>query len=161
MSGVRKGVFGIYDMGTVGIVSYKFCRKSSYPREPPSKQRFQDFPWRLSAELPPQLRDPAQPHSSGHFALNITQRAPCWRGRHTLPQARGLYIFLWGDFYLLIIDIKLYCLLFFIKHKITQVKCEWPLLWVRECKVHDFPFSWRLREKKSHQKLFCLSCYFI
>ena len=31
-----------------------------------------------------QLRDPAQPHSSGGHALNITQRAPCRRGRHTL-----------------------------------------------------------------------------
>ena len=120
--------------------------------EPPSKQGFQDIPWRLSAELPPQLRDPAQPHRSGHFALNITQKAPCWRGRHTLPQAWGLYIFLWGDFYLLIIDIKLYCLLFFIKHKITQVKCAWCLLWVNECKVHDFPFSWRLREKNPIRK---------
>ena len=36
-----------------------------------------------------QLRDPAQPHSSGHHALNITQRVLCTWGRHTLPQARG------------------------------------------------------------------------
>ena len=33
-----------------------------------------------------QLRDPAQPHSSGGHALNITQRASCRRGRHTLLQ---------------------------------------------------------------------------
>ena len=34
----------------------------------------------------PQLRDPAQPQSSGCPALNITQTASCSRGRHTLPQ---------------------------------------------------------------------------
>ena len=48
-----------------------------------SKQRLQDIPWRLTGRLPPQLRDPAQPHSSGCPALNITQRAPCRQGRNT------------------------------------------------------------------------------
>ena len=33
-----------------------------------------------------QLRDPAQPHSSGDHALNIIQRAPCRRGRHIVLQ---------------------------------------------------------------------------
>ena len=47
---------------------------------------------RRNAPLP-QLRDPAQPHSSGCHALNIIQRAPCRRGRHTLPQARSLPVF--------------------------------------------------------------------
>ena len=59
---------------------------------PPSKQSLQDIPWRLTGELPPspQLRDPAQPHTSGSLSLNITQRAPCRWGRHLFPQAQDL-----------------------------------------------------------------------
>ena len=50
---------------------------------PPSRLRLQDISWRLTGDLSPQLRDPAQPHSSGCPALNITQRAPCRQGRNT------------------------------------------------------------------------------
>ena len=76
-------------LGSVGTISYKLCRKGSspwlvpghkplppaeslFPNEwmpvellelpPSSKQRHQDFPWRLTSELPPpQLGDPAHP----------------------------------------------------------------------------------------------------
>ena len=51
-----------------------------------SKRNFQGIPWRLTGELPsPQLRDPAQPHSSGCLPLSISQRAPCRQGGDILP----------------------------------------------------------------------------
>ena len=102
---------------------------SFWDRPSSHKQRLQDITWRLTGDLSPQFRDPAQPHSSGGHAFNTIQRAPCRQGRHTLPQARGFIgVFLLHCFTHLTQKLDI------IKHKRTEVNPEWPvlldLLWV-------------------------------
>ena len=74
---------------SVGTVPYRFRRKGSSPWWPMWVPGHHLEAPRGTA---PQLRDPAQPHSSGRPALNIILRAPCRQGRHTLPQAWGLCV---------------------------------------------------------------------
>ena len=58
---------------------------------PAPKQRLQEIPWRLTAELHPQLRDPAQPHNSGCHGLNTSRELPA-DGGDTPSLRLGVYM---------------------------------------------------------------------
>ena len=105
----------------------------------PSKQNFQDIPWRLMVELPsPKLTDLAQPHSSGSLPLPPGQLPA---DREETPSLRLGFtgVFLLGDSYLLDIKVHQYCAIFFIKLNVTHESVEWPtlndLLYVIGCRV--------------------------
>ena len=136
-------------VGTVGSRTWasSLCRVPHYINElrpvvllgAPSKQNFQDIPWRLMVELPsPKLTDLAQPHSSGSLPLPPRQ-LPADREETPSLRLGFIGVFLLGDFYLLDIKVHQYCAIFFIKLNVTHESMEWrtlsDLLYVIGCRV--------------------------
>ena len=126
-------------LGSMGTVSYRFCRKGS-------SSWWGLWAPGLSLEAlrgtarppPPQLRYPAPPHSSGHPGLNVIQTHP--------PSGSGFtgVLFL-GYFYLLNAKFKDDCVLCITGLNFKELNPERPilsdLLWVSGGKIHSDPFS--------------------
>ena len=105
----------------------------------PSKQNFQGIPWRLTVEPPsPQLRELAQPHSSGHLPLPPRELSADWEDTPSLSWG-FTGVFLLRDFYLLDIKMHQYGAIFFIKLNVTHESVEWrtlgDLLYIIGCHV--------------------------
>ena len=70
-----------------------------------------------------------------------------------------IYVFLLDYFYLLDIKIEVYCTLFIIKDKVTQVSSEWPVLsdlvWDSGGNVHSTSLNFLLRRRKGEWPVRC------
>ena len=122
----------------------------THPPNPYSKQRFQDIPWRLSGELPPQ--PPAQrPCSAPQLRAScsqIIQRVPCrWENTLSLRLRvcrclpSGLFLLTWQK-------VEVYCALCIIKHNMIHIYPERRVLsglcLVTGGNGGGSPFSWKL-----------------
>ena len=115
---------------------------------PFSKQRHQDFPWRLTSELPPpQLGDPAHPQLTASHSQHRPESSLQVEKPHPPPESRAyrfcFYFSLQGDFRLLDIKVDVNCVIC-MKLNMTYVNVEWPILsdlvFVTGCDVMCFPF---------------------
>ena len=99
---------------------------------PFSKQRHQDFPWRLTSELPPpQLGDPAHPQLTASRSQHWPESSLQVEKPHPPPESRAyrfcFYFSLQRDFHLLDIKVDVNCVIC-MKLNMTNVNVEWPVL---------------------------------
>ena len=108
------------------------------------------FPGGSQGNCPPnpQLRDPAQPHSSGRHALKSSREFPADGKTHSPSGSGFVGVFPLGYFYLLDKKVEVYCALCIIKHNMIHIYPERRVLsglcLVTGGNGGGSPFSWKL-----------------